>query len=105
MDCHTAIEQYVLLLNIRYLFGCANFPGTNTEPFRDSLSYLHHFYLAAVKQIPAIVRSYLHIGGWFGEGAFLDFAFNTLDVCIILDMDRIRFSDFPLLRKRTSVDT
>ena len=39
----------------------------------------------AVRQIPTLIKSYLRLGGFVGEGVYLDRNFNTLDVCVILD--------------------
>ena len=39
--------------------------------------------------MPALIKAYLRLGGYIGEGAFVDFAFKTVDVCLILDRDSI----------------
>ncbi|NNF91025.1 MAG: ornithine-acyl-ACP acyltransferase, partial [Boseongicola sp.] len=51
--------------------------------------------------VPPLIKSYLKLGGFVGEGAFVDRAFNTTDVCLVLDTarlsvrDRARFSGSP----------
>jgi len=44
---------------------------------------------AAMLAMPALIKAYLRLGGYIGEGAFVDFAFKTVDVCLILDRDSI----------------
>ena len=41
---------------------------------------------AAMVQIPSLITAYLRLGGTVGQGAFVDAAFNTTDVCLILDI-------------------
>ena len=36
-----------------------------------------------------LIKAYLRLGGYVGEGAFVDHAFNTTDVCLILDTARM----------------
>jgi L-ornithine Nalpha-acyltransferase len=40
---------------------------------------------AAQASIPPLLRGYLRLGGFVGEGAFIDHDFNTTDVCLIMD--------------------
>jgi putative hemolysin len=39
--------------------------------------------------VPALIKAYLRLGGYVGEGAFVDHAFNTTDVCLIMDTERM----------------
>jgi len=99
------------------LFGTASFHGTDTEALRQPLSYLHHGHLAppelrvvargpgavpmnllapgdvdrrtALLQIPSLIKGYLRLGGAVGEGAWVDRAFNTVDVCLVMDTARL----------------
>jgi len=85
--------------------------GTDVDALAQSLSHLHHAHLApvglrpkavkmqrmdllapdqidrskAMKGTPALIKAYLRLGGMVGEGAFIDHAFNTTDVCLVLD--------------------
>ena len=107
------VTDYVIQYDIELLFGVASFVGMDAEVYVDALSFLHENYLAptslrvtaresgmismtlkkkqdidrhkAVRQIPTLIKSYLRLGGFVGEGVYLDRNFNTLDVCVILD--------------------
>ena len=112
-----ALGDYVLKHDIRVLFGVASFHGTDPEPLAEPLSHLYHNHLAppelrvtarahgfaamdvlppeqidktrALKQIPSLIKAYLRLGGFVGEGAFIDHDFNTIDVCLIMDTERM----------------
>ena len=43
----------------------------------------------AMLTIPALIKAYLRLGGFVGDGAFVDYPFNTTDVCLILDVAKI----------------
>ncbi|TVP72528.1 MAG: GNAT family N-acetyltransferase [Rhodobacteraceae bacterium] len=105
------LAEYVNDKHVDLLFGAASFPGTDPEYWGQSLSCLHHDYLApeallvrsrqangfsplpsetvdrklAMAQMPPLIRSYLRLGGRVGQGVFIDREFKTIDVCIILD--------------------
>lgn len=111
------LADYVLEREIEILFGAASFHGTDLEALAQPLSYLAHHHLApenlrvralpphavpmtlvppevldrraALMSIPALIRAYLRLGGFVGQGAFVDHAFNTTDVCLILDTARM----------------
>ena len=38
---------------------------------------------------PALIKAYLRLGGFVGEGAWLDHAFNTTDVCLVMDTKKM----------------
>lgn len=106
------IAEYVTYHDVKFLFGCASFHGTNPQEFALGLSYLYHNHLApedfrpkaldneyvdmnmmsndkidpkeALKALPALVKGYLRIGGFVGDGAYVDRQFNTVDVCVVL---------------------
>lgn len=105
------LADYSAEHNIDTLFGVASFPGTDLDAHRNALSHLHHAHLAppeirvtsrtpdavtllppdqvdrkaAMRNTPALIKSYLKLGGVIGQGVFVDHAFNTVDVCLILD--------------------
>ncbi|KAB7610518.1 GNAT family N-acetyltransferase [Amylibacter sp. SFDW26] len=109
----SALADYVAAHKIEILFGVASFHGTNPNDIAHALSFLHHNYLApddlcvsaygndaisidllaiedinrpkASTQLPALIKSYLRLGGTIGKGAFVDHAFNTIDVCLVMD--------------------
>jgi putative hemolysin len=39
--------------------------------------------------VPALIKGYLRLGGFVGEGAYVDRAFNTTDVCLVLDTEQM----------------
>jgi putative hemolysin len=108
-----ALASYVLEREIEILFGAASFHGTDQKALAQPLSYLAHNHLAptalrvkalaphavdmavlppdqidrraAIQATPALIKAYLRLGGYVGQGAFVDHAFNTTDVCLILD--------------------
>jgi len=111
------LAGYIQLRGIEVLFGVASFHGTNTAALAPALSLLHHQHLApaelrvralersfhpmdildpdaidrreAMAAIPALIKAYLRLGGYVGEGAFVDKPFNTTDVCLVLDIARM----------------
>jgi putative hemolysin len=50
---------------------------------------------------PALIKAYLRLGGFVGEGAWIDRDFNTIDVCLVMDTARMsaKHRDF-YLRKQ-----
>ena len=45
--------------------------------------------LKIFKSLPPLIKAYLRVGSWIGEGAVIDKELKTTDVCIILKVDRI----------------
>lgn len=118
------LAEYVIERQIEVLFGAASFHGTDVAALRQSLAYLHHHHLAppdlrvhakgperiacdlltpdqldrraAMAATPALIKAYLRLGGYVGEGAWVDHAFNTTDVCLVVDTVRMseRHRDF-----------
>lgn len=111
------LAAYVYENEIEILFGVASFHGTDPAKLAEPLSLLHHRHLApqdlrtraqpahyqdmnlipeekidrrkAMLAVPALIKAYLRLGGFVGEGAFIDHAFNTTDVCLIMDTARM----------------
>ena len=111
------LATYVTEREIEVLFGVASFHGTDVAALAQPLSMLHHNHLAppelrvraqpgvfqpmdlvapddldrriAMLQVPALIKAYLRLGGFVGEGAFIDHNLNTTDVCLILDTARM----------------
>ena len=111
------LAGYVAERQIEVLFGVASFHGTDVAALAQPLAMLHHNHLAppdlrvraqaevfqsmdlvapqdldrraAMVQVPALIKAYLRLGGFVGEGAFVDHNFNTTDVCLILDTARM----------------
>lgn len=111
------LAAFTLRHGIEILFGVASFHGTDPQDHALALSWLHHRHLApadlrvvarppgahrldlvpedavgqaaAMRAMPALIKAYLRLGGVVGEGAFIDRAFNTTDICLILDVARM----------------
>lgn len=111
------LSDYVAEHRIEILFGVASFHGTDVAALAEPLSFLHHRHLApedlrvralpdhyqsmdlmpleqinrlrAARAIPALIKAYLRLGGYVGDGAFIDHAFNTTDVCLVMDTARM----------------
>lgn len=107
------IAEYVFENSIKYLFGCASFPGSDPASMRLPLAYLYHHHLApkairthalderhvemntiakdcidpaqALRELPPLIKGYLRVGGVVGDGAVIDYDFNTVDVNIIVE--------------------
>jgi putative hemolysin len=107
------LAEYVLDRGIEILFGAASFHGTDVATLAQPLSYLHHHHLAppdmrvralpphrqdmglipaasldrraAMAATPALIKAYLRLGGFVGDGAWIDHDFNTTDVCLVMD--------------------
>lgn len=120
----TGLGDYVQRTGAEILFGVASFHGTDVDRLAMPLSHLHHAHLAppelrvrarpdvfqpmdlvpeaqidrvaAMRAVPSLIKSYLRLGGFVGEGAFVDHVFNTTDVCLVLDTARL--SERDLLR-------
>lgn len=111
------ITDYMLDHNIGLMFGCASFTGTDVQAISKQLAYLYHHHLAAPglcpraldgqyvdmnlhpkdsldpKEafigLPALIKGYLRLGACIGDGAVIDHQFNTIDVCIVLEMSKV----------------
>jgi len=117
MHLWRGLLAYVERHGIDVMFGVASFHGTDPTPLAQPLSLLHHRHLAppelrvralpehfqrmdlvpeaeidrveAMRAVPALIKAYIRLGGFVGEGAFIDLAFNTTDVCVIVDIARV----------------
>ncbi|HEV7997076.1 MAG TPA: GNAT family N-acyltransferase [Stellaceae bacterium] len=113
----SGIAAYVFHYDIALMFGCASLPGTRPEALAIALSYLHHYHLAppalrpralahrhvdmrrlpagaldpvrALVDLPPLIKGYLRLGGFVGDGAVIDDEFNTTDVCIVVKADLV----------------
>ena len=54
----------------------------------------------AMLTIPALIKAYLRLGGCVGEGAFVDHAFNTTDVCLVMDTQKMNARQKNIYAKR-----
>jgi len=111
------IAEYLKENNIAYMFGCASFEGTDPADFREAFAYLYHNHLVADdfkvraldgqfvemngmaadeidvrrarRALPPLVKGYLRLGCFIGDGAVVDKQFGTTDVFILLPVERI----------------
>lgn len=111
----SGLADYVLQHDIEVMFGVASYHGTDPSMIAHSLSLLHQNHLAprdtrvrvrpehynrldiiepskidrkvAVAQTPALIKAYLRLGGFVGDGAFIDYDFNTVDICLMMDTE------------------
>lgn len=107
------LADYVLRHEVEVMFGPASLHGTDPQALAQTLSYLHHHHLAppdmrplaraphgvamdilplggidraqALAGVPNLLKAYLRLGGGIGQGAWVDHAFNTTDVCLVMD--------------------
>jgi len=94
------------------MIGCASFQGTDPNELALPLSFLYHNSLApdewlvraqpdrfvdmniikkedidtkeALKALPPLIKGYLRLGAYVGNGAVIDHQFGTTDVFIIM---------------------
>ena len=111
------IAEYVFHHDVDVMFGCASLPGIEPEQLDEPLSYLWHRHLAppelrpravaerylamdrlspdsfdaqaAMRRLPPLIRGYLRLGGYVGDGAVIDRDFGTTDVCVVVKTDLV----------------
>lgn len=108
---------YVREHKMDVMIGCASLAGTDPDQHAMALSFLHHNALAppewrcrahdrlyvnmdrlprdkvdakaALKALPPLIKGYLRLGAFVGDGAVIDRQFGTTDVLIILPVEKI----------------
>jgi len=108
---------YVREHKVDVMIGCASFEGTDPSAHAMALSFLHHHALAppewrcrahdrlykpmdllpreavdtkaALKALPPLIKGYLRLGAFVGDGAVIDRQFGTTDVLIVLPVENI----------------
>jgi putative hemolysin len=111
------IAAYVFRHQIDIMFGCASLPSTDPDQWANELTYLYYNHLAppalrpralperyvemrrmdpddmdvkkAQNALPPLIKGYLRLGGFIGDGAVIDSQFNTLDVAVVVKSDLI----------------
>jgi putative hemolysin len=111
------IAAYVFHYGIDLMFGCASLPGTDPDALAPELTYLatHHLAPAAIRpralparyvemhrldpaaidpkqalmSLPPLIKGYLRLGGFVGEGAVIDRQFNTTDIAVVVQTDLV----------------
>ena len=111
------IAAYIAHHRIDLMFGCASLPGIDPDELAVELSYLYYNHLAprpirpralphryiemrrldreeidprrALAKLPPLVKGYLRLGGFVGDGAVIDPQFNTTDVAVVVKTDLV----------------
>ena len=112
------IWTYVLEHRVDVMIGCASLDGTDPDRLALPLSFLHHYARApepwrtmalprrylelnrmpkaavapktALQLLPPLIKGYLRLGAFVGDGAVIDRQFGTTDVLIILPVSEIK---------------
>ena len=111
------IWTYVRQHRLDVMIGCASFEGTNPDRLALPLSFLHHYARApeawraaahpsrrvemnrmakeainpkaALRELPPLIKGYLRLGAYIGDGAVIDHQFGTTDVLIVMPVSAI----------------
>lgn len=111
------LASYLHEHGISWMFGCASLHGTDPEEHVLPLAYLYHEHLCpadfmvravpercvdmnrmaradidvkeARRLLPPLVKGYLRLGCFIGDGAVVDHQFGTTDVFILLPVERV----------------
>lgn len=124
------IHAYILQNRCDVMIGCASLEGTDPKRLALPLSFLHHYAPApdvwraqalperyvdmnrmskqtidpkeALRTLPPLIKGYLRLGAYVGDGAVVDHEFGTTDVLIVLPVSIIQkryFEHFDLSRR------
>lgn len=122
------IAAYVFHHKIDLMFGCASMTGTDPDALGPELSYLYYNHLApieirpralparhvemrrlerdaidpkrALARLPPLIKGYLRLGGFVGDGAVVDSQFNTTDVAVVVKTDLVTGSYYRHYERR-----
>ena len=111
------VWSYVREHGADVMVGCASFEGTDPSAHAEALSFLYHTALApedwrvrahehlrvdmnmmpreqvnarrALKALPPLIKGYLRVGAYVGDGAVIDHQFGTTDVFVIMPVEAI----------------
>jgi putative hemolysin len=111
------VWSYVRRHNLDVMIGCASFEGTNPDALALPLSFLHHYAAApegwrasahssrrvemnriakenidtkaALRMLPPLIKGYLRVGAFIGDGAVIDHQFGTTDVLVVMPVSAI----------------
>ncbi|MFN3658498.1 MAG: GNAT family N-acetyltransferase [Pseudolabrys sp.] len=112
------IHAYVSQNRCDVMIGCASLEGTDPRRLALPLSFLHHYsrapevwraralperYVemnrmskeaidakAALRALPPLIKGYLRLGAYIGDGAVIDHEFGTTDVLIVLPFAEVK---------------
>ena len=122
------IAAYVFHYRIDLMFGCASLPGTDTDALGPELTYLYYHHLAppeirpralphryiemrrldrdevdpkrALAALPPLIKGYLRLGGFVGDGAVIDAQFITTVVAVVVKTDMVTESYYRHYERR-----
>lgn len=111
------IWAYVLMHRIDVMVGCASIEGTDPDRMASQLAFLHHNARApeawrvravgeryvemnrmpkaevnerqALRELPPLIKGYLRLGAYIGDGAVVDHQFGTTDVLIVMPVEAL----------------
>ena len=111
------VWSYVREHGADVMVGCASFEGTDPSAHAEALSFLYHTAIApddwrvcahehlrvdmnmmpreqvnarkALKALPPLIKGYLRVGAYVGDGAVIDHQFGTTDVFVIMPVEAI----------------
>src|SRR3984957_9789041 len=111
------IAAYVFHYGVDLMFGCASLVGTDPDALADELTYLAAHHLApeptrpsalesryvpmlspdpagldakqTLMSLPPLIKGYLRLGGFVGDGAVIDHQFNTTDIAVVVQTDLV----------------
>jgi len=109
--------NYIREHGVDVMVGCASFSGTDPRQHAMALSFLHHNALAptgwrvrahnrlhvdmnmmpasdidhrqVLRALPPLIKGYLKLGAYVGDGAVIDHQFGTTDILMILPVEDI----------------
>ncbi|MGC9270661.1 GNAT family N-acetyltransferase [Acidiphilium sp.] len=111
------IAAYVFQHDIQLMFGCASLLGTDLDVLAPELTYLYDQHLApepirpravpdryvdmrrldpasieprrVLAGLPPLIKGYLRLGGFVGDGAVIDWQFNTTDIAVVVQTELV----------------
>tara|TARA_Y200000002_G_scaffold28163_1_gene21128 strand:- start:42 stop:992 length:951 start_codon:yes stop_codon:yes gene_type:complete len=111
------LATYIVKNQVDIVFGCASFPSSNHNLFRNQLSYLKYFHSSPqylktkplwnlkvnfrtidkkllnsneeFRKLPPLIKAYIRVGAYVGSGAIVDKEFDTTDVLIVLETKKM----------------
>ncbi len=111
------IAEYIFDHQVGIMFGCGSLHGADPVEASRVLAYLHHYHSAprhlrpralnsryvamntmnketidekmAQAEMPPLLKGYLRLGGYVGDGAVIDHQFNTIDVCVVVETENV----------------
>lgn len=111
------LSAYVYCHDVQLMFGCASMPGVDVAAWQLPLAYLYHHHLAppalrvkalpehyvdmntmdvaeidpkkALSSLPPLLKGYLRVGCFVGDGAFVDRQWDSVDVFIVIKTESV----------------